>query len=107
MKTKTTTAKKPATPERKKRTGNRHDPDKVLFGGYVTPEFKAIAMLTASMRKTDCLTLMKNGVYGEATAAGIMKNGEVLPQFTRTIAAMANHIRLNRENRKTKETKGE
>lgn len=28
----------------------KHDPDKVLLGGYVTPEFKALAQLVATVK---------------------------------------------------------
>lgn len=87
------------------RKGNRHNKDNVLFGGYVTPEFKALAQLTASVCKTNCVELMKRGIYTEATRVGIMWNGIVKPEYRDTVDALANHIRIERENRKTERGK--
>ena len=79
----------------------KHDPDKVLLGGYVTPEFKALAQLVASMRKCNVHELLREGVYTLATAMGVMKDGNVTPQYKASIEAMAEIIRTNRNNRRT------
>lgn len=71
----------------------KHHPDKVQFGGMVTPEFKAIAQLTASTVKCSLMELMQRGVYNLATGAGIMKNNKVAPKYRETIAAMADIIK--------------
>lgn len=90
---KTETTAKPKGKGRN-RPGNRHDEDNVLFGGYVPPEFKALAMLTTNKLKIrNTLALMKDGVYAMATKAGIMRNNEILPQFKPVIAELAKIIR--------------
>lgn len=71
----------------------KHHPDKVQFGGMVTPEFKAIAQLTASMTKCSLMELMQKGVYNLATGAGIMLGDEVAPAYKDTIEAMADIIK--------------
>ena len=78
----------------------KHDPDKVLLGGYVTPEFKALAQLIASMRKCNVHELLQEGVYTLATSMGVMKDGEIIPEFKEAITAMADIIRTNRNNRR-------
>ena len=50
----------------------KHDPDKVQFGGMVSPEFKAIAQLTASKMKCTLMDLMQRGVYNIAMGAGMI-----------------------------------
>ncbi len=73
----------------------KHDRDKVQFGGMVTPEFKAIAQLTASVTRCTLMELMTRGVYNLATGAGIMRNNEVVEEHRATISAMADLIRSN------------
>lgn len=70
----------------------KHRRDKVQFGGMVSPEFKAIAQLTASILKCSLMDLMKLGVNNLATGAGILKNGQVTPQYRQAIDAMADII---------------
>lgn len=85
-------------------TKNRHgmhDPDKVLLGGYVTPEFKALAQLVASMRQCNVHELLQEGVYTLATSMGVMKDGKVEPKFKTVIEAMAKIIRENRKNKRS------
>jgi len=100
MKTKTTANHRS---KGRNRPGNRHNDDNVLFGGYVPPEFKALAQLTTNKLKVrDTLTLMKDGVYALATKAGIMLNGEVLPKYKPVIAELANLIRIKNQAAKAK-----
>lgn len=78
--------------------GNRHGkhhPDKVQFGGMVTPEFKAIAQLTASVVKCSLMELMQRGVYNLATGAGIMKDGKVAAKYRDAVVAMADIIKTS------------
>lgn len=78
--------------------GNRHGkhhPGKVQFGGMVTPEFKAIAQLTAGVAKCSLVELMQRGVYSLAEGAGIVKDGEVASQYRGDVAAMAGSVRAS------------
>jgi hypothetical protein len=78
--------------------GNRHGkhaPDKVQFGGMVSPEFKAIAQLTASKLQCSLMELMQKGVDNLATGAGILRNGEVTPQYREAVSALADIIRTS------------
>jgi len=80
------------------KTDNRHGkhhPDKVQFGGMVSPEFKAIAQLTASKTKCSLMELMQRGVYNLATGAGIMRNDKVAPEYKAAVDAMADIIRTS------------
>ena len=72
----------------------KHHPDKVQFGGMVTPEFKAIAQLTANKMKCSLMELMQRGIDNLATEAGILKDGEIVKEHTKAIAAMADIIRI-------------
>ncbi len=71
----------------------KHHPDRVQFGGMVTPEFKAIAQLTANKLQCSLMELMKKGVDNLATGAGILKNGVIAPEYKLTIDSMADIIR--------------
>ena len=77
----------------KKNRHGQHHPDKVQFGGMVTPEFKAIAQLTASKLQCTLMELMQKGVENLATGAGILRNGKVTPQYREAVSAMADIIR--------------
>lgn len=80
----------------------KHRPDKVQFGGMVTPEFKAIAQLTASKTKCTLMELMQKGVYNLATGVGIMRGDEVVPAYKATIDAMADVIKTQLAERRVK-----
>ena len=73
----------------------KHDADKVNFGGMVTPEFKALAQLTASKEGCGLTELMMVGIRQLATKHGIMKNGRIVPVYEDAIKAMADVIRSN------------
>lgn len=73
----------------------KHRADKVQFGGMVTPEFKAIAQLTANMLQCSLMELMQRGVDNLATGAGIIKDGKVTPQYREAVAAMTDIIKSN------------
>lgn len=76
----------------------KHHPDKVQFGGMVSPEFKAVAQLTASKLQCSLMELMQKGVDNLATGAGILRNGEVTPQYREAVAALADIIRTKLNN---------
>lgn len=78
----------------------KHDPDKVLLGGYVTPEFKALAQLVASMKMCNTLELFQEGVYTIATSLGVMKNGAIVSMYRPAIDALAEVIRTKRNNKR-------
>lgn len=84
----------------------QHDEDKVNFGGMVTPEFKALAMFTASRTESTMMDVMIRGIYSEATAAGVMMNNEIKDEFKETISNLAEVIREKlTTTRKNKESK--
>mgnify|MGYP006873217173 CR=1 FL=1 len=78
----------------------KHKPDKVLLGGYVTPEFKALAQLVASMKMCSVHELLQEGVYTMATSIGVMKNGVIVPAYRPTVDAMAEIIRTKRDEKR-------
>lgn len=83
--------------------GNRHgkhDPDKVLLGGYVTPEFKALAQLVANVRKCNVFEILQDGVFTLATVEGIMKDGKINPEYQSAVNALADIIRTNRNKKR-------
>lgn len=86
--------------EEKNNRHGKHDPDKVLLGGYVTPEFKALAQLVANTRKCNVHEILQEGVYTLATISGIMKDGKILPEYQIAIDALADIIRTNRNKRR-------
>lgn len=79
--------------KKKESRHGKHREDKVQFGGMVTPEFKALAQMTASVSKCSMMDLMINGINNIATGAGILKNGEITPKYRESIAALADIIR--------------
>ena len=80
----------------------KHNEDKLMFGGMVTPEFKALAMLTASRLKTTMMEVMARGIYHEATNAGVMINNRIRPEFKESIISMADILRCKRDNKRGK-----
>ena len=87
----------------KKETTNRHgkhDPDKVLLGGYVTPEFKALAQLVSSMKMCSVHELLQDGVFTIAISLGVMKNGAIVSAYRPAIDAMAEIIRAKRNEKR-------
>lgn len=77
-----------------------HDPDKVLLGLHVTPEWKAIAKLTANRMERDVSALMIDGLKGYAKACGILdSNYKVTPAWADEIEAVAAMIRAKKTER--------
>ena len=62
-----------------KRTTRRglHKEGKTLFGCYVDPEIKALAILTSERLRITFTDIIINGLKAEATRAGILVNGQV------------------------------
>ena len=82
---------------RKKAKHGGHNPDNVLLGLHVTPEWKAIAKLTALMLEQDVTTVMLDGLKGKAAALGILdKQGKVAPAYIDEIEALAHTVRCNK-----------
>lgn len=59
----------------------KHKEMKTLFGAYVEPEVKALAVLTSDRLGITFTDIILNGLNSEATRAGIMRNGVILPEF--------------------------
>lgn len=53
---------------------------KTLFGAYVDPEIKALAVLTSDRLGISFTDIILNGLRSEATRAGILKDGDVCPE---------------------------
>lgn len=72
------------TTKRKKAKHGGHNPDNVLLGLHVTPEWKAIAKLTAMRMERDVTTVMLDGLKGYAKICGILDGrGNVTPGMER------------------------
>ena len=71
----------------------RHHPDKVQFGGMVWPEFKAVAQLLALRHGCTIMDVVRRGVTDLATAEGVVRNGEVVPEFREKVSELAGSIR--------------
>ena len=96
------TNRKDETMKTKENRHGKHDPDKVQFGGMVSPEFKAIAQLTASKTKCTLMDLMQRGVYNIAMGAGIMRGDNVAPEYQEAVDALADIIRTQLAKRRGK-----
>ena len=79
---------------------NRHDEDLVGFSGYITPELKAIAQVTANELRTTMMDLVRSGIQSEATRAGVMRDGKVTEQYQPIVAAYADVYRTRKQTRK-------
>lgn len=73
--------------DRKNKTNPRrtrnglHKEGKTLFGCYVDPEIKALAILTSEKLRITFTDIIINGLKAEATRAGILVNGQVRKEF--------------------------
>lgn len=88
-----------ATSNTSSRHGKHHE-DKVNFGGMVTPQFKALAQLTASKCECTLMDLMMNGIRYYATEKGIMVDGEIAPEYKNVVECMAKVIRHKLEQKR-------
>lgn len=59
----------------------RHKKGKTFLGAYVDPEIKVLAAMTSDATGLTITDIILNGLYHEATAAGIMRNGKVCDKF--------------------------
>ena len=84
------------TGKKKNRHGQHHE-DLVGFSGYITPELKALAQVTANELKTTMMDLVRNGIQNEATRAGIMLNGSITPKYRAVVAAYADAYRTKKK----------
>ena len=58
----------------------KHKELKTLFGAYVDPEVKALAVLTSDRLGITFTDIILNGLRSEATRAGLMRNNKLLPE---------------------------
>lgn len=97
MKTKTT-----ATTKAKNRHGVHHE-DLVGFSGYITPQLKAIAQVTANERNTNMMDLVRDGIINQAFASGVVdKNGRPTAKYAPVVSAYVDIYITRKQNRKTK-----
>ncbi len=92
---------KDTKPKKPTRHG-KHNPDNVILGCFVSPEFKALAMMTASARKCAVAELLADGVKYHATACGLMENGKPKPEVEIAIRACAEQIRRSKAARQSR-----
>lgn len=97
MKTKTTT--------KKNRHGVHHE-DLVGFSGYITPELKAIAQVTANERNTTMMDLVRDGIINQAFSSGVVdSNGKPTTKYADVVKAYVDVYTTRKANRNNKETK--
>lgn len=58
----------------------KHKVGKTLLGAYVEPEIKVLAAMTSDALGITITEIILNGLYHEATRAGIMFNGAIKPE---------------------------
>ena len=66
----------------------KHRDDLVGFAGYITPELKAVAQIAANELETTMMDLVRDGFAYFATKAGVIKNGEVKPEYKDAVAEL-------------------
>lgn len=59
----------------------KHKEMKTLFGAYVDPEVKALAVLTSDRLGISFTDIILNGLRSEAIRAGIMLNDQIRPEY--------------------------
>lgn len=86
--------------KKKESRHGKHHEDLVQIAGYITPELKALAQVTANELRTNMMDLIRNGIIAEATRAGVMSNGAIKPEYKPIINAYADAYRAKKETRK-------
>ena len=89
----------------KTRHGQHHE-DLVGFSGYITPDLKALAQVTANELDTTMMDLFRNGIQAEAIRAGIVVDGKIAQKYRPIIAAYADAYRTKKKLNKTRKEKG-
>ena len=65
----------------KKSRNGLHREEKTFFGAYITPEMKALVVMTADRLGITMTDIILNGLRNEATRAGVLVNGEIPPDL--------------------------
>ncbi len=78
----------------------RHKEDKTLLGAYVTPEIKALAVMTADRLGITLTDILLNGLKSEAARAGILRNDEIVPEHRAAYDAIVEMVRVANAERK-------
>ena len=86
---------------RKSRQG-RHKEEKTLLGAYVTPEIKALAVMTADRLGITLTDILLNGLKSEATRAGILINDNIAPELKTNFEAVVEMVKVSNAERKRK-----
>lgn len=93
------------------RSGNKesrhgkHAPDNVILGMFVKPEVKALAMIVAGMKGCDVSALLIDGINYHAAEQGVMRDGQILPEFELEIRAVAARLRENKRKKQQNRNK--
>lgn len=80
---------------KKNRHGQHHE-DLVGFSGYITPELKALAQVTANELKTTMMDLVRNGIQVEAVRAGVVVDGQIAPKYRPIIEAYVDTYKMKK-----------
>ena len=80
----------------------KHKEMKTLFGAYVDPEVKALAVLTSDRLGISFTDIILNGLRSEATRAGILKNGDVCPECKQAYDAVLEVVKARILQKKVK-----
>ncbi len=80
-------------PKQKCRQG-KHKEMKTLFGAYVEPEVKALAVLTSDKLGISFTDIILNGLRSEATRAGILAKGEIKPEYREAYDAVLEIVKV-------------
>ena len=80
----------------------KHKEMKTLFGAYVDPEIKALAVLTSDRLGITFTDIILNGLKSEATRAGIMQDDKILPEHKPAFDAVLEVVKAKILEKKTK-----
>lgn len=78
----------------------KHREGKSSIGLYVDDDFRALLTLLVDKTGNTATEILMEGVRVRATSLGIMKEGEIVPEYKPAIEIIKEAFRAKRENRK-------
>lgn len=64
---------------------DRHDKGRVMLGIRVSPEIKALGIVAAERLHKTISEVMLDGLFRVATECGLMKDGQIAPEYKQAI----------------------